>query len=80
MYFQFFFKKHGFQKNGYEKLWSPHYLLKWELVILNFSFVLFIHARRACALKMGLFSPYLTFLWRLEDELFFLSEVKNTAF
>ena len=74
--FQFFFKKYGFQKNCCEKLWSPHYLLKWQFLMLKFSLILFFYARRACALKTRLFSPYLTFLWPLKDELSFFFKVK----
>ena len=78
--FQFFFKKYGFQKNCCEKLWSPHYLLNWQFVMLKFSLIRFIYTRRACALKTGLFSLYLIFLWRLKDELFFLFQRKKPAF
>ena len=78
--FQFFFQKYEFQKNWCERLWSPHYLLKWQFLMLNFSLILFFYAKRGCALKTGLFSPYLIFLWRLKDELFFLFQRKKPAF
>jgi len=59
-----------------ETLVTLLYLLKWQFLMLKFSLILFFYARRACALKTRLFSPYLTFLWPLKDELSFFFKVK----
>ena len=63
-----------------ETLVTLLYLLKWQFLMLKFSLILFFYARRACALKTRLFSPYLTFLWPLKDELFFLFQRKKPSF
>ncbi len=63
-----------------ETLVTLLYLLKWQFLMLKFSLILFFYARRACALKTRLFSPYLTFLWPLKDELSFLFQRKKPSF